>query len=304
MGVTALVAVCVAIGRVFLAGGVLLFLLFGFSTVRVALLAQQRYRYGYPVSNRDLGRWFGVSVVGLIGGGLAFGLTCLLGTMGLGVAGSVLPGRGVDRIFLVGMLVTVMNAAAVAWATRLPPEQRRLAWLGAGTGGFSAGLVVLALRTLTPVFAPLIMLPLLSGSAGLFYLTCIPGPVRRLMAYSIGFFTATSAWGWCGYLSPQGFPVQDMERSLLFLGLFLPPTLLTLLVMSGIWSWDDAFPETRATAANTPDRPHPAGILLMESAEGIEFLGDSDRLAEAGPKPPGPEQTSASEPPRQREETD
>ncbi len=285
---TTMVAVCVALTRISPILGVPAFLILGVSAFRSALLIRERKRYRYSVSLQDLGRIFAGSLLGLFIGGAVFGLTCFLG--GMVVAAISMPFMGsldypavVEAILAILLLVSthVVAGFLICWKAKK---------LDALAAGGVVGLVFGSFTVLGCFWNYTVALPLAGLAVGSYFfpalwMSCYRGGAARVKAFTVGHSSATALLGVICFF---GFNVYRIETTHFALSILLVPTLLAIVTLEKVWSWDDAFPNTISRERPSIPTRSPRVLEIDEirfeddaadDAKGKEHRDENERVA-------------------------
>lgn len=238
--VTTVVAICFALINVEPVVGIVVSALLGVSALRTAVLARERKRHRYPIAARDMRRIFGKSFVGIIAFltiwcGVAFFFAMIVTDFVFEI-----------HHFEIPVLVIVLAAVQVPSGILVFRGSRaRQEMLAGAAVGFVVGFAVVISWSLVSLGNAwlLILLPFTSCLLGiLFLLLQQKGNAKE---YVTAHFSATTAVGIVGAVL-EGSLRECAPTMLSILGLFLCPTLLSLLALERIWRWDDAFPIIRS----------------------------------------------------------
>ncbi len=276
MLLTSLFAVCFALGRIAVVLGIVAFTFLALALLRTMLLVRQRKRFRYPVASRDLMRMFGQSLLGIIAAGVVFGMAGVAIGFVLAAFFSTIAWNGkVGAIVVFVLLVAGSQAGAVVMVGRRR-ESRRMMLIGL-LAAWAVGICILTIvgsisRGVAETVAMMIFLNI--GTVALL-LACRRGGAVRAKGWIVGCSVGLCSLGGSVMLIASnrfGYSFGDLFSVSSFL---IWPTLLSIMALEGMWSWDDAFPQVAARFGPvTPESETPtsAGIFIVDE-EDVEFPG-------------------------------
>ncbi len=275
---TTLIAVCLALTRVSLALGIPAFLIVGLATLRTGLLVRHRKRHRYPVFTKDLLRLFGWSITGILLAFVAFGGALMVGGFFLAMlANTFLPRSETTAVIVFVLLIIGGEVGAIVMVGRRR-ESRPLLLIGTASAAVGGLIVLTAALGMRPDFASLTMLSFFAAlGLSAVAIACGNGGVARAKSFIVGCSAGMCMLAVADLLLLS--PWRNDEIGVAFgvsAALLLWPTLLSIMVLEKLWSWDDAFPKV---AARTHPMIHaqrsrtPRAIRIEDDA-GIKFADE------------------------------
>ncbi len=271
MLLTTLIAVCLALGRFSPFLGILLSCLLAFATLRTILLVRHRKRFKYPTSPRDVMRLFGMSVVGIIVACLAFAVVwVVLAFVTIAFFGRS-AGESLGFIIAAILMIVASEVGAVvlvAWRQ----EGRRMLLIGIVVASIAAfAAFEIAGGVGSGVAAGIVLTILLNIGVIALALACRPGGASRAKGWIVGCSVGLSSAGGLGMLFATSRTGEMLGTAFVGACYLVWPILVGILVLEGMWSWDDAFPPvaTRHPAVMTERLPS-----MAVDDEGIAFADE------------------------------
>ncbi len=267
--VTTVVAVCVAITRVVPFLGISAFIVVGLSGYRTMLLIRERKRFRYPVAMGDVWQLMMASFVCILASVAVFVGTGFLG--GIFLIAMIEP---FGRTSWGALIVAAVYLGGTHGILGVHTCRKSINWptfAGGAITGLIVGISTIVIVLNFEIVESLVLASVATTFAGGLWLASRRGGNRSVRPYLIGHSSAMVGIGFVAVSQTFGQYYGIVEFFLLWSAMLIP-TLLSVLVLEKLWSWDDAFPRT--LSHERPFRPMPRYVpptISIEEEEGIKF---------------------------------